>query len=217
MAAASVQPEAISVSTRLCTWLPATDLPQCATISISKKPGGGSFQSLNVRTAMLFRNASIDCCSSPSLFASLSNRLQEPIHRGGAHREQACGAPPRPAANARVVPSQSTSVGIASFSRFPQIRSAASQRIVSAAHRLLRRRSATAALAPIASTLACPFRAPGSRACGESPLPSTNSSRIFFFSDRVAGLIPLRDRLDQFSSGCQTQLPPDSVARHVAI
>ena len=29
------------------------------------------------------------------------------------------------------------------------------------------------------------------------------------------GVIPLRDRLDQFTFGCQTQLPPDSVSRHV--
>jgi hypothetical protein len=37
---------------------------------------------------------------------------------------------------------------------------------------------------------------------------------LFLFDSR-AGSIPYRDRLDQFSSGCQTQLPPDSVSVHV--
>jgi hypothetical protein len=37
---------------------------------------------------------------------------------------------------------------------------------------------------------------------------------LFLFDSR-AGSIPYRDRFDQFSSGCQTQLPPDSVPVHV--
>jgi hypothetical protein len=33
--------------------------------------------------------------------------------------------------------------------------------------------------------------------------------------DSRPGLIPIRYRFDQFASGCQTQLPPVSVPRHV--
>jgi hypothetical protein len=32
--------------------------------------------------------------------------------------------------------------------------------------------------------------------------------------DAGCGMVAFRNRIDQFSSGCQTQLPPDSVARH---
>jgi hypothetical protein len=36
-----------------------------------------------------------------------------------------------------------------------------------------------------------------------------------FLIDARSGMIPFRYRFDQFASGCQTELPPDSVARHV--
>ena len=54
----SVQPLAISVSTSVQTKLPAIDDPQCATRSASTKPGAGSCQSPNVRTATLPRTGS---------------------------------------------------------------------------------------------------------------------------------------------------------------
>ena len=60
----------------------------------------------------------------------------------------------------------STKVGIASFSRFPHIRSAASQRIVSAS-RLPRRRAVTAAVRSPRSLPLVPS-VPGSRASGET-------------------------------------------------
>jgi hypothetical protein len=37
---------------------------------------------------------------------------------------------------------------------------------------------------------------------------------LFLFYPR-SGFVPRRDRCDQFSPGCQTQLPPDSVPLHV--
>src|SRR6266511_26552 len=45
----SVQP--VATSTIVSVWMnePATDVPPCATMSTSQKPGAGSFQSLNVR------------------------------------------------------------------------------------------------------------------------------------------------------------------------
>ena len=45
----SVQP--VATSTIVKVWInePETVVPPCTTISISQKPGGGSFQSLNVR------------------------------------------------------------------------------------------------------------------------------------------------------------------------
>ena len=45
----SVQP--VAISTIVSVWMnePATDVPPCATMSTSQKPGGGPFQSLNVR------------------------------------------------------------------------------------------------------------------------------------------------------------------------
>jgi hypothetical protein len=45
----SVHPVATSTIVRVWMNDPATDMPPCATISISQYPGGGSFQSLNVR------------------------------------------------------------------------------------------------------------------------------------------------------------------------
>jgi len=48
----STQPLAMSVSTRVWTKLPSSRSPQCATRSISPKPGAGSPQSANVRTGM---------------------------------------------------------------------------------------------------------------------------------------------------------------------
>lgn len=46
----SVHP--VATSTIVRGWMnePATDVPPCATMSTSQKPGAGSFQSLNVRT-----------------------------------------------------------------------------------------------------------------------------------------------------------------------
>jgi hypothetical protein len=40
-----------ATSTIVSVWMnePATDVPPCATMSTSQKPGGGLFQSLNVR------------------------------------------------------------------------------------------------------------------------------------------------------------------------
>src|SRR5215217_8793448 len=45
----SVQPVATSTIVRVWMNEPATDVPPCATMSTSQKPGAGSFQSLNVR------------------------------------------------------------------------------------------------------------------------------------------------------------------------
>jgi hypothetical protein len=45
----SVQPVAISTIVRVWMNEPATDVPPWATMSTSQKPGGGLFQSLNVR------------------------------------------------------------------------------------------------------------------------------------------------------------------------
>ena len=53
----SVQPVAMSVSTKVCTKLPFATGPLCETKSASTKPGGGSFQSSNVRTGTLRRIA----------------------------------------------------------------------------------------------------------------------------------------------------------------
>ena len=131
MAAASVQPDAMSVRTRLWAWLPATDFPQCATMSISKKPGGGSFQSLNVRTAiLLLRGVLIPDLRRPCLPASRTGFNSRSIVAALMPSRR-----PRTSAPNRKCPYRSiasTSVGIACFSRFPQMRSAASQRIVKA-------------------------------------------------------------------------------------
>lgn len=45
----SVQPDATSVSMRVCTKLPDGSPPECATRSVSTKPGAGACQSANVR------------------------------------------------------------------------------------------------------------------------------------------------------------------------
>ena len=37
----------------------------------------------------------------------------------------------------------------------------------------------------------------------------------FLFVDPSCGVISLRYRFDQFASGCQAELSPDSAARHV--
>jgi hypothetical protein len=36
----------------------------------------------------------------------------------------------------------------------------------------------------------------------------------FFLVDACCGMLAFRNRINQFASGCQTELPPDSVARH---
>ena len=49
----------LATSTIVSVWMnePATDVPPCATMSTSQKPGGGLFQSLNVRIGTLRRIA----------------------------------------------------------------------------------------------------------------------------------------------------------------
>ncbi|MEH2711669.1 hypothetical protein DXU06_45025 [Bradyrhizobium elkanii] len=53
----SVQPVATSTLVNVCMNEPATDVPPCATMSTSQNPGGGSCQSLNVRTGTSRRTA----------------------------------------------------------------------------------------------------------------------------------------------------------------
>ena len=81
IATRSVQPLAMSVSTRVCTSLPSVfGPPQCSTMpasnrSTSKKPGSGSPQSENVHTGMLRRIAApkpVRRRRWPSIFARVS-------------------------------------------------------------------------------------------------------------------------------------------------
>ena len=107
MATHSVRPLAISVTVRVWTKSPSVFTPpQCSTMSISRKPAGGSRQLAKVRTEMLRRDAALTCKTLRSMAQARS------------------GLPCRSMA--------STRTGINAFKRLPQTLSAALHRTVSA-------------------------------------------------------------------------------------
>ena len=133
MATHSVQPVAMSVSVEGVDEVTiGLGPPQCSTMSISKKPGGGSRQSANVRTGMLRRMAEptplrrLRCpsmcaraaASTRSMVAALTCKTL--VLTTGSRSRWPCRS------------IASTSIGINAFSRLPQTRSAASHSTVSA-------------------------------------------------------------------------------------
>ena len=184
-------------------------------MSISKKPGGGSFQSVNVRTAILFRNGVLIPVLRRPCLPSVPNGCQEPIDGRGAHVEK-----------------QSTNIGIEVQVAVPL-------------HRFEQRRNSHLQSLPTDPVSGFPKdreRLYYGLFVNTRPLNllirvlirgwfSQRSDRMFpvepcYFDELVedlsllgmrGGVIPRRDRLNQFFSGCQTQLPPDSVARHIEL
>lgn len=121
----SVKPVAMSVSTRVWMKLPRADGPLCATRSASTTPGAGSFQSADVRIGTLRRRECAACrwrwrpnCSriranARSIVAALIAKSLSWI--SGESLSWLCRS------------ISSTNAGSDAFSRFPQIRSDASQ------------------------------------------------------------------------------------------
>lgn len=120
----------LSVSTRVWIKLPRADSPLCATRSASTNPGAGSFQSADVRIGTLRRRECAVCrrrlrpnfsrigTNTRSIVAALIAKSLARI--SGARARWPCRS------------IASISAGINAFSRFPQIRSDASQRSTSA-------------------------------------------------------------------------------------
>src|SRR5512133_3547324 len=84
----SVQPVATSVSTIVCTKLPAADVPAWATKSTSTKPGGGSFQSPNVRRNRTPYRRAEACAPAPAAARDEPHPAQQPVHAGRADLQQ---------------------------------------------------------------------------------------------------------------------------------
>src|SRR4051794_36079134 len=73
----SVQPVATSTIVRVWMNEPATDVPPWATMSTSQKPGGGLFQSLNVRIGTSRRIAEIESGTTPPAAARRDLHIDE--------------------------------------------------------------------------------------------------------------------------------------------
>ncbi len=83
----SVQPVAMSVSTKVCTKLPLATGPLWATRSASTNPGGGSSQPSNVRTGTLRLTAAEGAAPARSSSHLPPDITQRPINRRRAHRQ----------------------------------------------------------------------------------------------------------------------------------
>src|SRR6185436_17481476 len=88
MVAATVQPEAMSVKTKLWAWLPATDFPQWATIFIFEEARRRIIPTIERPHGNASSQRSVDRRPPPSLLAVLPNQCQPPIHRRSAHGGQ---------------------------------------------------------------------------------------------------------------------------------
>ncbi|MGY3387890.1 hypothetical protein ACVWW6_000481 [Bradyrhizobium sp. USDA 3311] len=109
----SVQPVAMSVSTRVWMKLPRADGPLCATRSASTNPGAGSLQSADVRIGTLRRNECVACRRRlrPNSFGSAprrgrsSQRSSPKVWRGSRGQGRGGRAVPSPQSAQALTPS----------------------------------------------------------------------------------------------------------------